>query len=114
MNVGRALTLAAALLASSAPPALAQGTKDWVDITSAKELQALYSNETFKGKDFLDRPFIGHYHGLWSVRADGILCIIAQGEICGKIQKNTDGTYTRMVGGAPAFKWLTITPGKDF
>ena len=54
------------------------------------------------------------YDGLWSVRADGTLCIIAQGEICGKIQKNADGTYTRMVGGAAAFKWLTITPGKDF
>lgn len=73
MNVGRALTLAAALLASSAPPALAQGTKDWVDIKDPNELRALYSNKTFKGKDWKDRSWVGHY------RPDGQGVILFEG-----------------------------------
>jgi hypothetical protein len=38
---------------------------DWEDIKSPAELRALYSNKTFKGKDWMDRPWVGHY------RADG-------------------------------------------
>jgi hypothetical protein len=51
---------------------------------------------------------------IWSIRANGILCLIVSGEECGSIVKNADGTYTRMAGSAPAFKWLKVTPGKDF
>lgn len=54
------------------------------------------------------------FSGVWSVRANGTLCLIVSGEECGSIVKNADGTYTRMAGSAPAFKWLKITPGKDF
>lgn len=43
----------------------AHAQSDWVDIKDPKELHALYSNKTFKGKDWKDRPFVGHY------RADG-------------------------------------------
>lgn len=43
----------------------AHAQSDWVDIKDPRELRSLYSNKTFKGKDFLDRPFTGHY------RADG-------------------------------------------
>lgn len=46
---------------------------EWVDIKDAKALRALYSNKTFKGKDFLDRPFVGHY------RADGNGVLFADG-----------------------------------
>ena len=59
----RTLSVAGALLLLAAPPAFSQG--DWVDIKDPKELRALYSKKTFKGKDWKDRPFVGHY------RADG-------------------------------------------
>ena len=53
---------AGALFLLAAPPAFSE---DWVEIKDPAELRALYSNKTFKGKDYLDRPFVGHY------RADG-------------------------------------------
>ena len=56
---------AGALLSLAAMPSLGQSSADWVDIKSATELQALYSNKTFKGKDWMDRPWVGHY------RSDG-------------------------------------------
>jgi len=46
---------------------------DWEDIKDPAALRALYSNKTFKGKDYLDRPFVGHY------RADGQGVMISQG-----------------------------------
>jgi hypothetical protein len=73
MNVGRVLTVAAALLAFSAPPTQAQDAKDWVDIKDPQELRALYSNNTFKGKDWMDRPWVGHY------RSDGQGVILFEG-----------------------------------
>ena len=45
----------------------------WADIKDPKALRALYSNKTFKGKDFLDRPFVGYY------RPDGKGLLIADG-----------------------------------
>lgn len=54
------------------------------------------------------------FSGLWSVRADGAHCTIIHNEECGRIEKSADGTHTRVVGGTPAFKWLKVTPGKDF
>jgi len=48
-------------LAAAAPLRAA----DWEDIKDPAALRALYSNKTFKGKDYLDRPWVGHY------RADG-------------------------------------------
>ena len=56
LAAGAALCLAAALPLQAA---------DWVDVKDPKALRALYSNKTFKGKDYLDRPWVGHY------RADG-------------------------------------------
>lgn len=38
---------------------------EWVDVDDPAALRALYSNKTFKGKDWMDRPWVGHY------RADG-------------------------------------------
>ena len=35
-------------------------------------------------------------------------------EVCAKVEKNADGSYTRVVNGVPSFKWTRITPGKDF
>lgn len=63
----------AALLVLGVPPAGADDAKDWVDIKDPQTLRALYSNKTFKGKDYLDRPFVGHY------RADGQGVMLWQG-----------------------------------
>jgi len=60
---------AALALAAAAPAAAA----DWQDIKDPAALRALYSNKTFKGKDYLDRPFVAHY------RADGQGLMIWQG-----------------------------------
>jgi len=49
-------------LAVAAGPAMAS---DWQDIKDPQVLKSLYSNKTFKGKDWMDRPWVGHY------RADG-------------------------------------------
>lgn len=66
-----AVFLAGALLSLLPLPSPAQS--DWVDIKDAQSLRALYSNKTFKGKDWLDRPFVGHY------RADGQGVMLSQG-----------------------------------
>ena len=47
---------------------------DWVDIKNPKELRAIYSDKTFKGKGGDGVPFIGHY------RADGTGVIIRAGQ----------------------------------
>lgn len=60
----------AALCLVAAGPVLAS---DWQDIKDPAALRALYSNKTFKGKDYLDRPFVGHY------RADGEGILLSQG-----------------------------------
>lgn len=56
------LAFAAALGTLCAPLARAS---DWVALTEPDALRALYSNRTFKGKDWMDRPVVAHY------RADG-------------------------------------------
>jgi hypothetical protein len=65
MNNSISACLAGALLCLSATSAPAQGAKDWIDIKDPNEIRPLYSNKTFKGKDWMDRPWVGHY------RADG-------------------------------------------
>lgn len=64
------LIAATALCLAAAGPALAT---DWEDVKDPAALRALYSNKTFKGKDYLDRPFVGHY------RADGQGILITDG-----------------------------------
>jgi len=56
----------------------------------------------------------GTFSGLWSVSADGSHCMIVSNEICSRIEKNADGSYTRVINGVPSFRWTKITPGKDF
>ena len=68
MNVGRVLTLAAVLLAFSAPPAQAQGSKDWVDIKDPEALRALFSDKTHRS-----RAYVAHY------RADGQGILLSKG-----------------------------------
>ncbi len=66
------------------------------------------------GDAILQRADAAEFAGRWSVRADGTLCVFFDTEICGSTEKNADGTYTRIVNGAPTFRWLKITPGKAF
>lgn len=69
MRMSTVIASAALCLAAAAP---AQAS-DWQDIKDPAALRALYSDKTFKGKDYLDRPFVGHY------RADGQGVMIWQG-----------------------------------
>jgi hypothetical protein len=64
----RTMLLFAATLALAAPAT----ASDWQDIKDPQALKQLYSNKTFRGKDYLDRPFVGHY------RADGQGIMLAQ------------------------------------
>lgn len=73
MSSKRIAILAGTLIGLAAIPAMAQSSSDWVDIKSANELRALYSNKTFKGKDWMDRPWVGHY------RADGNGIVLFEG-----------------------------------
>lgn len=57
----RTTILFAAALALAAPAY----ASDWQDIKDPQALKGLYSNKTFKGKDWMERPWVGHY------RADG-------------------------------------------
>jgi hypothetical protein len=46
-------------------PTVGQSSKEWVDVKDPKELRAIYSNKTLKGKTGDGTPFVGHY------RSDG-------------------------------------------
>jgi len=54
------------------------------------------------------------FGGIWWIRADGTHCVIISHETCARIQKNSDGTYTRLVDGVPWNKWAEISTGKAF
>jgi hypothetical protein len=56
--------LAAIPISLFAMSALAQSSKDWVDVKNPKELRSLFSNKTFRGRAPLGN-FVAHY------RADG-------------------------------------------
>jgi hypothetical protein len=101
------------------------------NLLGMEELKALISGNTVhtenlsNGRTFyvyhgasgeleLQREDAAVFSGIWSVRADGTHCVSFNDETCGRIEKNADGTYTRIINGAPAFKWLKITPGKGF
>lgn len=68
MTAHRIAILAGVLAGVTALPVLAQGSGEWVDIKSAKELRSLYSNNTFKGNGW-----VGHY------RADGTGTMLVDG-----------------------------------
>ncbi len=71
----RGIALAAgALVYALSASALAQSSADWVDVTDPKELRALYSNKTFRGKAGDGSPFVGYY------RADGSGLLIWGGQ----------------------------------
>jgi hypothetical protein len=120
MSVRFALLLAAAgIPALAAEPmgmaevkALITGrTVDIQNLSSGQAFRAYYAES---GDVIIQRADAMEFSGRWSLRPNGMHCVYFDVENCGTIQKNADGTYTRIVGGKPAFKWLKITPGKAF
>jgi len=66
------------------------------------------------GRILVDRDNGGTFEGLWSVQANGKLCMIVSNEICSTVTKNADGTYTRRTDGGETYRWTKITPRKGF
>lgn len=85
---------------------------DWQDIKDAQVLKGLYSNKTFKGKDYLDRPWTGHYRAdgrgvmlthdgtriprTWSVKGNDQVCVKLPWETaCYRLQRHASkpGVY---------------------
>lgn len=86
-------------------PAMAQSSKDWVDVKNANELRALYSDKTFKGKGPTGAPFVGHYRSdgkgilitgggqriprTWEVKGNDQVCVTdATATNCFRVQRN--------------------------
>lgn len=100
--------IAGAALCLAAVPVHAS---DWQDIKDPAALRALYSNKTFKGKDYLDRPFVGHYRAdgqgvmiwqgtrvprTWTVKGDDQVCVkLPWDSPCYRLQRHkaTPGVY---------------------
>ena len=77
---------------------------DWQALTSPTELRALYSDKTFKGTDYLGRPFIGHYRSdgrgiltsdgstfprTWEISGDDQVCVSgAMGKTCYRLERD--------------------------
>jgi Protein of unknown function (DUF995) len=66
------------------------------------------------GRILVERDDGAAFEGLWSVQANGKLCMIVSNEICSTVTKNTDGSYTRRTDGGDIYQWTKITPGKGF
>lgn len=50
-----------ALLCLSVPQVAAQSSKDWADIKGSKELRALFSDKTHRGKSPDGTPYVAHF-----------------------------------------------------
>lgn len=55
------------------------------------------------------------FEGKWRILDDGNQCVaIGRDDSCAQIQKNADGTFTRIQNGKVQFMWLRVLPGKTF
>lgn len=96
------LAASASLGLTAAMPAAAE----WVDVKDPAELRTLYSNKTFKGKDWMDRPWVGHYRAdgrgvlvthdgsriprTWAVEGKDTVCVQSQfPRACFRLQRDT-------------------------
>jgi len=95
--------LTGALICMLSAPAMPQSSKNWVDIKDPKELRAIYSNKTFRGKAF-GEPFVAHYRSdgkgilisgelrtprTWEVKGKDQVCVTdAMATNCFKFQRN--------------------------
>lgn len=89
-------------------------TEKTVDIVILSSGQPFRSYHAASGDMIVQRADAMEFAGRWKVREDGSHCVYFDRESCGKLSKNADGTYTRIVDGVPTFRWVKITPGKDF
>ena len=95
------LSFAIAALALALPAA----ALDWQDIRDPQVLKGIYSNKTFRGKDWMDRPFVVHYRSdgqgvllfqgdrysrTWAVKGDDQVCISTSVRTrCYRLQRHT-------------------------
>lgn len=112
-------------LAASAAPAAAQAflsmaelkalisgfTVDTEEITGGRQWRFYYEPG---GRVYVQRDDANVFDGVWSIGADGTLCISFNDKNCGALAKNADGSYTRFVKDTATQKWIRITPGKGF
>lgn len=116
---GALLAVATSLVAAQEPlgkgelTALVSGnTVHYRDLQSG---QSGWAYHDANGEIVVHRDDGATFSGLWNVRSDGAHCMIVSGEICSRILKNGDGTYTRVIiADGRRFQWAKITPGKDF
>jgi hypothetical protein len=115
-------TLAATCMALSLAPASAQ------DLLSATEVRALIVGNTVEVQRPNGTRYLAFYEpgglwvrqergriveGTWRILDDGMQCVaVGKDDACARIQKNADGTYTRIQEGQPQFTWLKIASGK--
>jgi NDP-sugar pyrophosphorylase family protein len=128
MNLGSQVFLSGVLICMVSVPAVAQSSKDWVDIKNPKELRALHSNKTFRGKSSYG-PFVVHYRvdgkGLlinsngeriprtWEIKGDQVCVTDAKATDCFQYQrhkKNRNDIVAQNVRDRRAFL-LTVEDG---
>ena len=64
----------AALISMFSTSVVSQSSKDWVDIKDPKELRALFSDKTHRGKDTRGNPYVAHF----SSDGRGLLVVAGQ------------------------------------
>jgi len=84
-------------------------TVHFQNLSSGRTGRAYYAPS---GEILIKRDDGVEFAGLWSIGANGAHCLILTHEICAKIEKNADGSYTRVVNGTPELMWTKISPGK--
>jgi hypothetical protein len=116
--------LVLALAAGHAPTVSAQ------TMLTADEVRTTITGNTAEAQRSNGSRFLAYYEpsgiwvrwekgivteGKWRILDNGDQCVtVGREDSCAQIQKNADGTYTRMQNGKPQFNWLKVTPGKTF
>ena len=121
-----------ALICALSASAAAQSSKDWVDVKDPKELRAIYSDKTFRGKDGNGAPFVAHFRSdgkgiavdkdqriprTWEVKGKDQVCITitdAKTTNCFRLQrnkKNRNEIVAQHVGGYPWILQFTVEDG---
>lgn len=129
-RVARAFTVLAmgtAIIAAAAviTPAQAQSYLGKDELRQLIQGNTVHTEDLASGRSFMAyhdpggrwqllRPDGSVVEGTWSIRADGAQCVIMDAETCGLIQKQADGTFTRVVNGTPRNRWSKVTQGKGF
>jgi hypothetical protein len=122
---GRGAAMTALALSLLAPAALAQDYQTRDQLVQLIKGNTVHAEDLASGRSFLvyhdpsgawllQRQDGTTVSGVWRISAEGAQCVVIDVENCGRIQKNADGTYTRVVDGTPRQKWHRISGGKAF